>query len=146
MERELAREASQARFDFKVGKGGLADIDFLVQLIQVHEGHERPEFRVAGTRHLLAQLPSTPFLDEQDAERLRHAHRFLRTLEALARIEADSSVSWISTDAERLESTGRRLGLSPPSGQALLDRYRQVTDEVRAIYTKVVERLQGKGC
>ena len=145
MERELAREASQARFDFKVGKGGLADLDFLVQLIQVHEGHERPEFRVAGTRHMLAQLPSTPFLDAQDAERLRHAHRFLRTLEALARIEADSSVSWISTDAERLESTGRRLGLSPPSGPALLDRYRQVTDEVRAIYTKVVERLQGKG-
>ena len=145
MERELAREATQARFDFKVGKGGLADLDFLAQLIQVREGHERPEFRVVGTRHLLAQLPSTPFLDEQDAERLRHAHRFLRTLEALARIEADSSVSWISTDAERLESTGRRLGLSPPSGQALLDRYRQVTDEVRAIYTKVVRRLQGKG-
>jgi hypothetical protein len=37
------------------------------------------------------------------------------------------------------------LGLPPPSGQALLDRYRQVTDEVRAIYTKVVERLQDKG-
>ena len=142
IERELAREASQARFDFKVGNGGLADIDFLLQLIQVHEGHERREFRVAGTRHLLAQLPPNPFLDQQQTEHLRHAYRFLRTLEALARIESDSSINWISTDTDRLEPIGRRLGLSSPAGQALLNRYRQVTDGVRAIYTEVVQRLQ----
>ena len=141
MERELAQEASQTRFDFKVGKGGLADIDFLLQLIQVHEGHERPEFRVVGTQRLLAQLPATPFLDEQETEQLRRAYRFLRTLEALARVESDSSISWISTDSDRVEPIGRRLGLSRPAGEALLSRYREVTDEVRATYMKVMQRL-----
>ena len=84
----------------------------------------------------------TRFLDQQQTEHLRHAYRFLRTLEALARIESDSSINWISTDTDRLEPIGRRLGLSSPAGQALLNRYRQVTDGVRAIYTEVVQRLQ----
>ena len=141
MEQELAQETTQPRFNFKIGKGGLADIDFLLQLIQVHEGRERPEFQVTGTQCLLAHLPENPFINEQELKQLQEAYRFLRALEVLVRVESDSSINWISKNTDRMESIGQRLGLSHPAGKALLDHYRQVTDEVRATYMKVMQRL-----
>jgi glutamate-ammonia-ligase adenylyltransferase len=141
MEREIAHEAGGKRLDFKTGRGGLADIDFLVQLIQIREGHDRPEFRVAGTRRLLFELPPTRNLPEVEAEELRHAYRFLQKLELFARMEADASVSWISASPADVEALGRRMGMPEPAGERLLARYQTTTAGVRAIYRRVLERL-----
>ena len=76
MERELAREATGRRLDLKVGHGGLADIDFLLQLIQLREGAHRQEFRIAGTRALLETLPETVYLSTDQVDRLKVAYEF----------------------------------------------------------------------
>ena len=51
------------------------------------------EWRVAGSRRLLAGSPTSPVLDANDAARLREAHLFLRTLETHLRIESDAGTS-----------------------------------------------------
>jgi [glutamine synthetase] adenylyltransferase / [glutamine synthetase]-adenylyl-L-tyrosine phosphorylase len=141
MERELAHEDDR-RHDFKVGLGGLADIDFALQLIQIREGHRRPEFRVPGTRRLLAALPETRYLSATDADRLRHAYTFLRSLELTARMDQDSNVSWISTDPATLEPPAVRMGFPrPAAGDQLLEQYRDTTSQVRKVYMQVLERL-----
>jgi [glutamine synthetase] adenylyltransferase / [glutamine synthetase]-adenylyl-L-tyrosine phosphorylase len=146
MEREIAQE-SDRRLHFKAGKGGLADIDFALQMIQIREGHRRSEFRVAGTRRLLAALPPTMFLTPAEAGRLREAHIFLRSLEMMARMDADANVSWIAADAAALAPLGVRMGFSNPAGersersQRLLDQYRTMTADVRRIYVTVLDRL-----
>ena len=142
MERELARETTKSRLDLKVGRGGLADIDFLLQLIQLREGQSRQEFRVAGTRQLLDTLPDNPYLAGDQLDRIRAAYEFLRTLETVLRIESDSSRGWISTDPAELEPLSRHLGIVPATGEALLDRYREITAEVRAIYEAGLKRLE----
>src|SRR5262249_22123655 len=111
MENELAKE-HEGRLDLKVGRGGLADIDFLLELIQIREGWTRPEFRVAGTRRLLASMPPTSYLSAEDIHRLREAYRFLRTLETLARMDGDSNISWVASDPEALNALGTRMGLA----------------------------------
>jgi glutamate-ammonia-ligase adenylyltransferase len=141
MERELGHEGGQ-RFDFKVGKGGLADIDFMLQLIQIREGHQRPEFRIAGTRRLLQAFPDTPFLSSGEAQLLRGAHAFLRSLELMARLETDTNLSWISSDAAEVAALAVRMGFARPSaGEKLLDKYRETTTAVRNLYLQVIERL-----
>jgi glutamate-ammonia-ligase adenylyltransferase len=140
MERELAHETDR-RLDFKVGKGGLADIDFAVQLIQIREGHLRPEFRMPGTRRILASFPATRYLSAGEVDQLRGAHRFLRALELMARMEHDSNLSWISTDPSVLAPLGVRLGFQHPAGERLLARYRETTAEVRKLYLQVSDRL-----
>jgi glutamate-ammonia-ligase adenylyltransferase len=140
MEREIAQE-SERRLHFKAGKGGLADIDFALQLIQIREGHRRFEFRVAGTRRLLASLPPTPFLTSVEAGRFREAHVFLRSLEMMARMDADANVSWIAADAAVLTPLGVRMGFPDPAGERLLERYRETTAGVRQIYLAVLDRL-----
>ena len=142
MERELANEADGRRRNLKVGRGGLADIDFLLQVIQLREGAEREGFREPGTRQLLTNLPATAYLSGEQVGHLRDAYEFLRTLETVLRIESDSGIGWISTDAKELEPLVRHFDVVPARGEALLERYREVTDEVRAIYDEGMKRLE----
>ena len=140
MEREIAHEDGR-RLHFKAGKGGLADIDFALQMIQIREGHQRLEFRVPGTRRLLAALPPTSFLPPAEADRLRQAHTFLRSLEMVARMDTDTNVNWIAADPADIQPLGVRMGFSDPAGEKLLDLYRALTGDVRRIYLSVMERL-----
>ena len=142
METELGKERGGDRFDLKVGRGGLADIDFLLQLLQIHHGATRTEWRVAGSRRLLAALPESPLLDAHDAARLRDAHLFLRTLETRLRIESETGASVLSTDPDRLAVLGTRMGLPAPTGDALRQRYEEVTGDVRRIFDQGITRLK----
>ena len=142
MEHELANERSGNRLDIKVGLGGLADIDFLLQLVQMREGATRPEFRVAGTRQLLTDLPPNDVVDGDDTTRLRACYEFLRSLETVLRIQSDSSRGWMSTDPVELDSVAARVGVEPATGETLLQCYRQVTREVRDIFERGLTRLE----
>jgi [glutamine synthetase] adenylyltransferase / [glutamine synthetase]-adenylyl-L-tyrosine phosphorylase len=141
VEREIGAERDE-RLHFKAGKGGLVDIDFALQMIQIREGLQRPEFRVAGTRRLLAAWPATRFLSASEAVRLRDAHGFLRTLEMFARMDQDASTNWVPSDPAALAPLEVRMGLPVASGESLLERYRSVTSEVRSIYLEVLSRLE----
>ena len=141
IERELAREAAGDHLDLKRGRGGLADIDFLLQVLQIREGAEREQFRVAGTRALLATLPETAFLRPGEADTLRDAYGFLRELETVLRIYTNAGGAAIPTDPAALEPIARRLR-EAASGEELLARYREVTAEVRAIYETGMDRLE----
>ena len=142
MVRELSQEASGQRRDLKIGSGGLADIDFLLQLVQIREGEHRNDFRIAGTRRLLQKMPETEFIDAATLGRLRGAYEFLRTLETTLRIATDSSRGWISTDPKELETLAARIGMTPETGEALLARYNQVTRDVRETFESGMRRLE----
>lgn len=140
MERELG-DPSGNELEFKIGRGGLADIDFILQMIQIREGHTRPVFRTPGTRQLLEQRPETALLTATEMDELGGAYAFLRTLETFVRMETDTNASSVPRDPLRLEALGRCLHLAEPAGDTLLTTYRQTTDRVRAIYKAVIDRL-----
>ena len=142
MERELSKESDGTRCDFKVGHGGLADIDFLLQLIQIREGATNEAFRRPGTRELLTSLPGNGFIDPDEIERLRDAYAFLRALETVVRIESDTARGWIPTDPDGLEPVVSRLDLEPATGESLLERYREITRDVRRIFERGMTRLE----
>jgi glutamate-ammonia-ligase adenylyltransferase len=139
-ERELAK-GGPSRLDFKVGRGGLADIDFLIELVQIREGRTRPEFRVPGTRRLLTALPPTRYMTPTEARELHEAHELLRTVEVFARMDLNSGVNSIEADAAALEPLGKRMGLRTPSGDVLLSSCREATERIRSTYTTVLARL-----
>ena len=144
IERELAREASGDHLDLKRGRGGLADIDFLLQVLQIREGAGREQFRVrrhAGAPRDAARdrLPCGP--GRRDT--LRDAYGFLRELETVLRIYTNAGGGAIPTDPAALEPIARRLR-EAASGEELLARYREVTAEVRAIYEAGMDRLEAR--
>ena len=79
-ERQVRHMVSGGKFNLKYSPGGLVDIEYLVQGLQIMQGKVHPELRQTNTREALAALAETGILSPDDATRLRKAHTFLRWL------------------------------------------------------------------
>jgi glutamate-ammonia-ligase adenylyltransferase len=141
MERELARERPPARYDLKVGRGGLVDVEFAIQWLQMRNGSD-PRVRTTETETALSALEACGYVDAADADALREGWRFLRRLEQRVRIAHGTRTTLIEEGAPGLVTLARSMGMHnlPPARaeEALLERYVAVTGEVRAAYLRVL--------
>jgi [glutamine synthetase] adenylyltransferase / [glutamine synthetase]-adenylyl-L-tyrosine phosphorylase len=136
MEKELARETAH-RFDIKVGRGGIADVEFLVQYLQLRDGPRLPALRVRATADAIAALRAAGVLDAGDADALGESYAFLRRLENRLRIVHDRSMNQITDEPGELDTLARRLGYHERSpGARLLADYRRHAARVRALYLR----------
>ena len=126
-ELEIGKESVSGCYDFKVGKGGLMDIQFVVQYLEVQSG-----LRQRGTQEAIQALRHGGHLEESTADLLTSGLDFLFSLETIQRLLHERSTNALSQDPVKSEVLARLLGYE--SGPALLDRYRLVTDSVRQVY------------
>ena len=130
--------------DLKLGKGGLLDIEFVVQLLQIRAaglmGIEKAP-RVADTTLALVALEASDLLSADDAETLLGAYRFLRQLELRIRVVRADGSHVLEEDPRALRPLARRMGIlgrpDASAGDLLLGRYLEVTRAVRVVYEKV---------
>src|SRR5699024_1102628 len=73
--------AAEADRQIKLGVGGLRDVEFTVQLLQLVHGRADPDLRSATTLDALAALSSAGYVGRDDAARLADCYRLLRLLE-----------------------------------------------------------------
>jgi glutamate-ammonia-ligase adenylyltransferase len=144
MQHELGHERldrSPARYDLKVGRGGIVDIEFAAQWLQMRHGHD-PRVRTTETEVALSALETCGHLDASLAEALRDGWGFLRRLEQRLRISHGTSVSLLEEGAPGLVTLARRMGMRDgPRARAdhtLLERYVAVTSDVRTAYLRVL--------
>jgi glutamate-ammonia-ligase adenylyltransferase len=140
MERELGHERP-GRHDLKVGRGGLSDIEFAVQYLQMLHGSE-PRLRTTETRAAIVALAELGLLRSEHADVFREGYEFLRLLQQRIRIVHGSSSSLWDENAEGLLPLARRVGMrDSPRGTAteeLIARYREVVEAVRRVYLEVM--------
>lgn len=140
MERELGRERP-TRKELKVGRGGLLDIEFLAQWLQMKHGSD-VRVRTPDTGEALEALSAGGYLPRPDYERLRDAYRFLRRLEQRIHVHRGDGTNWVDSQALGLSGLGRQMGFqrSPTrnAGEQLFERYVTVTDTVRACYLRLL--------
>ena len=144
MERELTHEhldRPPARYDVKLGRGGIVDIEFAAQWLQMRYGHD-PRVRTTETEVALAALETCRYLEPQLAEALREGWRFLRRLEQRLRVSHGTSATLLEEGAPGLAALARSMGMhDAPRARAeasLLERYVAVTREARAAYLRVL--------
>jgi glutamate-ammonia-ligase adenylyltransferase len=144
LERELGHERldrSPARYDLKVGRGGLVDVEFATQWLQARYGRD-PRVRTTETEVALSALEACGYIDGSLAHTFREGWRFLRRLEQRLRISHGTSGTLLEEGAPGLVPLARRMGMRDgPRGRAeasLLERYVTVTREVRAAYERVL--------
>lgn len=144
MQRELGHERldrSPARYDLKVGRGGIVDVEFAAQWLQMRHGHD-PRVRTTETEVALSALETCGHLDASLAEALRDGWRFLRRLEQRVRVSHGTSVNLLEEGAPGLVTLARRMGMRDgPRSRAdhtLLERYVAVTTDVRTAYLRVL--------
>ncbi len=138
MEREIAGDERE-EFNIKAGRGGLVDIEFLTQMLQLRHGAQRPEVRQRATRHALAALSRAGVIPAVEAAVLEESYAFLRELTNRLRIERDQPVEALDRGGEHVATLARRLGYQGTSEevtQRLLEDYAQHREQVRALYMR----------
>jgi glutamate-ammonia-ligase adenylyltransferase len=139
MEHELGRERPH-RLDLKLGRGGLLDVEFAVQLLQMQNGAD-PAIRSPDTSTALEALATRGYLNAEDYDALRDGYAFLRRLEQRIHVLYGTGSSIIAVRAPGLPALARRMGYrsepGAPAEAALLAHYRDVTENVRRAYLRV---------
>ena len=138
MEREIAAE-SGGRYNSKLGRGGLVDVEFAVQFLQLCYGGAHPEVRSPSTPVALEALRKSGLLAASEFAPLQRGYRFLRRLESRLRIVRDRSVDRLPESGPELLRLARRMGYSgSAAGAVLLADYQRSTAEVRAAFLRVL--------
>ena len=143
MENELARE-TVGSYNIKTGRGGMVDVEFIIQFLQLKHGSEHREIRNCNTLLALDAMRRLDLVPENDYQALAEGYRFLRRLENRLRIIHDYSMNDLGGPLKYLNKLARRLGydaLLKNPGEALMADYERVTSAVRAVY----ERILGQG-
>ncbi|MEE8311401.1 MAG: bifunctional [glutamate--ammonia ligase]-adenylyl-L-tyrosine phosphorylase/[glutamate--ammonia-ligase] adenylyltransferase [Candidatus Binatia bacterium] len=136
VENELANETAAQR-NIKTGRGGIVDIETIVQMLLLRHGHDHPEIRVRGTLEAIRALVGEALIEAGEARTLETHYLFLRLLEGRLRLERDRPVEQLGTDAEVIAPLARRMSFSDDNpGGELLTRYEATREEVRSLYEK----------
>jgi glutamate-ammonia-ligase adenylyltransferase len=104
--------ASVAGRQLKLGPGGLRDIEFAVQLLQLVHGRVDESLREPATLPALAMLAAGGYVGRQDAAELASAYRFLRTVEHLLQLRNLRRTHTMPEDPAALRVLGRALRLA----------------------------------
>jgi [glutamine synthetase] adenylyltransferase / [glutamine synthetase]-adenylyl-L-tyrosine phosphorylase len=130
----------QAEFELKLGPGGLRDIEFAVQLMQLVHGRSDPDLRCANTWHALEALTRGGYVGREDGARLSDGYGFLRTLEHRLQLGHLRRTHVMPNDPAELRTLGRSLAmLADPVGD-LTRQWRQHSHEVRRLHEKLFYR------
>jgi glutamate-ammonia-ligase adenylyltransferase len=138
MEVEIGRESTRG-LNPKTGRGGLVDVEFAAQFLQLRFGADHPTVRSANTPAALARAREAGLLREPSFQALSRGYDFLRRLELRLRIVHDYTVDHLPPPGRQLTQLARRVGYyGEDPGARLLADYARVTEQVRAAFDEVV--------
>ncbi|MFY9262852.1 MAG: bifunctional [glutamine synthetase] adenylyltransferase/[glutamine synthetase]-adenylyl-L-tyrosine phosphorylase [Arcanobacterium sp.] len=133
-----AKDAPRA---LKLGKGGLRDVEFTVQLLQLVHGRTDPNLRVSSTLNAIAALSAGGYISRDSARVLAEHYRFLRTLEHRIQIQRFRRSHLVPTASTEWNRLARSLGMrGPECGKELEKRWLRVRREVRQLHQEIFYR------
>ncbi|MGH3471288.1 MAG: bifunctional [glutamine synthetase] adenylyltransferase/[glutamine synthetase]-adenylyl-L-tyrosine phosphorylase [Nocardioidaceae bacterium] len=124
----------------KLGPGGLRDIEFAVQLLQLVHGRSDTSVRAANTQQALEALTASGYVGREDGHSLAEAYRFLRTIEHRLQLSHLRRTHVMPTDPAALRVLGRSVGLKAHPVDELTRVWRRHAREVRRLHEKLFYR------
>ncbi len=124
--------------DVKLDRGGIRDIEFMVQCLQRLYGGAEPWVRHGGTLLALSRLQDKGFLSGAEYGQLASAYQFLRHLEHRLQLVDDRQTHALPSDPAALELLARRMPGGGGSAEWLLRETRANFEKVIVIYEGVV--------
>ncbi len=135
-------EAAAPPGNLKRGPGGLVDIEFLVQVLQLRHAHDHPSLRVTGTLEALSELAAARLLRQDEYEYFIESYRFLRTVQVRLRLMSTTARDDLPEDPRELAKLAGLLRYDSP--QALLADCQRYTAENRRRCQRLFATLVAK--
>ncbi len=134
--------------DIKLARGGIRDIEFLVQCLQRLHGGRSPWVRHGGTLLALARLQDKGLISESEYSKLASAYAFLRLIEHRLQFFDDRQTHVLPASSAELDNLAQRMpretGADPLTGDAMLRKLRLHLDGVIDIYDRVVHAQKAR--
>ncbi|MFC9426198.1 bifunctional [glutamine synthetase] adenylyltransferase/[glutamine synthetase]-adenylyl-L-tyrosine phosphorylase [Streptomyces sp. NPDC056987] len=132
--------AGQAERELKLGPGGLRDVEFAVQLLQLVHGRSDASLRGGSTLEALDALAAGGYVGRADAAQLDEAYRFLRAMEHRIQLYRLRRTHLVPEDEADLRRLGRSLGLRGDPVAELDRAWRRHASAVRRLHEKLFYR------
>ena len=142
IERDIVGHENLDR-NVKLGAGGIREIEFVVQALQLLHGARHAFLQETSTLKAIPALAELDLLPRKEAVDLERAYRFLRRVEHRLQMEEEQQTHTVPDEPVRLTRLARSLGYSEPA--EFTAALRQEMDRVRAIFRRVIsERPQDR--
>ncbi|UCD58975.1 MAG: bifunctional [glutamate--ammonia ligase]-adenylyl-L-tyrosine phosphorylase/[glutamate--ammonia-ligase] adenylyltransferase, partial [Candidatus Hydrogenedentota bacterium] len=144
IEREVDRQG-RTWTEVKLGRGGIRDIEFTVQFLQLLNGGKHPELRGTNTLATLRTLEQIGYLSSAECESLVKAYKFLRRIENRLQIMQNRQLHVLPSRSEDVEIVARSLGYRDSDGRSAGEvfegEYRRHTEGVRELFNKFFGKM-----
>ncbi|MGZ5409755.1 MAG: bifunctional [glutamine synthetase] adenylyltransferase/[glutamine synthetase]-adenylyl-L-tyrosine phosphorylase [Aeromicrobium sp.] len=142
MRRRVVDNIPSAHLDrqLKLGPGGLRDVEFAVQLLQLVHGRGDDSLRSPTTLVGLRALIDGGYVGRRDGAAMGEAYEFLRTLEHRIQLFKLRRTHFVPEDEEDLRRIGRSMGFRHKSADNLVREWRAHRREVRRLHEKLFYR------
>src|SRR5204863_2429783 len=135
IEREIVGYENVGR-DVKLGAGGIREIEFVVQALQLLHGARHTFLHEASTLKALPVLAELELIPGNEARDLEAAYRFLRSVEHRLQIEAEQQVHTIPENTESLDRLAQSLGFA--AKENFTSALREEMQKVRSVFRRVI--------
>ena len=140
--RKRSGKVQKATANVKSGYGGLVDIEFAVQTLQLIHGSTYNSIRVANTLTAIDRLHEVDVLTASQREGLSEAYHYLRRVENALRIVHDRALDALPTNRSELSQLSRRLGYEATEEisivEAFMQDYGKWTEKTRALFNEIL--------
>ncbi|MGA6221524.1 bifunctional [glutamine synthetase] adenylyltransferase/[glutamine synthetase]-adenylyl-L-tyrosine phosphorylase [Streptomyces umbrinus] len=133
MESERMPRGADPTLHTKLGRGGLSDVEWTVQLLQLRHGWAEPGLRTTRTREALAAACAAELISGEDASTLDEAWVLATRVRNAVMLVRGRAGDTFPSDGRELAAVGRYLGYGPGHVGDMLDDYRRTTRRARGV-------------
>ncbi|MFF5443472.1 bifunctional [glutamine synthetase] adenylyltransferase/[glutamine synthetase]-adenylyl-L-tyrosine phosphorylase [Streptomyces sp. NPDC012888] len=133
MESERLPRGADPTLHTKLGRGGLSDVEWTVQLLQLRHGWSEPGLRTTRTRQALSAAHAAGLIPTEEAQVLDEAWVLATRVRNAVMLVRGRAGDTFPTEARELAAVGRYLGYGEGRVGEMLDDYRRVTRRARAV-------------
>ena len=137
VEHERMPHGADRTRQLKLGRGGLSDVEWLVQLIQLQHAHEVQGLRTTSTLEALNAAVEANLVAAEDAEVLRDAWLLATKIRGGNVLRGVRQSDLLPTLRDALEAVARWSGYTPGSARQLEEDYLRVTRNARKVYERL---------
>src|SRR5213595_1139038 len=146
IKRRIEREAlgtDELDRDVKLGRGGIREIEFVVQTLQFIHGGRHAFLQETSTMKALRALAELELIPQKEVVDLDRAYRFLRQVEHRLQIEAEQQTHTVPRDPVALKRLARSLGFD--SANEFSTALKKTRQNVRSIFDRVISSAPAEG-
>jgi glutamate-ammonia-ligase adenylyltransferase len=135
------RTSNHPRDHIKLGDGGIREIEFFVQSLQLLFGGNNPFLQTPNTLEALRRLADFGLISWEEEDRLRQAYVYLRTMEHRLQLAEEQQTHLIPASQEERVQLARRMDYHQPSGDQAVEKMWEDLEGHRSFVQKTFQEL-----